>query len=267
MKTLQLAGFTYLLLTAGCCHQAPPPTLHNPAPPPVRGESTPPPVATFSVVGFDPETGDLGVAVQSKFFGVGSVVPWVEADTGAIATQSYANTSYGPAGLALLSQNKTAAETISHLTAHDTNHAQRQVGIVDNQGRSASFTGAKCNPWAGHYEGQFFGVQGNLLTGPEVVQAMAEAFTAARQVPDTELADWLMASLQAGQSAGGDKRGRQSAALVVGRAGAGYAGLNSRYIDLRVEDHPEPIKELFRLLEIHKAFYASAHRQKPSRRP
>ncbi len=224
-----------------------------------------PPVATFSVVGFDPATGDLGVAVQSKFFGVGSVVPWAKAKVGAIATQSYANTSYGPDGLVLLESGKSAQETLRQLTDADSGRDQRQVGVVDAQGRAASFTGAKCNAWAGHIEGTNFCVQGNILAGEEVVKAMAGAFEKARDVTNSELADWLMAALDAGQQAGGDKRGKQSAALLVVREKGGYAGKNDRYVDLRVEDHPEPIQELNRLLELHKKFYAGAHKNKPTR--
>ena len=225
-----------------------------------------PPVATFSVVGFDPETGDLGVAVQSKFFGVGSVVPWAKAKVGAIATQSYANVAYGPDGLALLAAGKTAKETLKQLTDVDDRRDSRQVGIVDAKGTSASFTGAKCNAWAGHREGTNFCVQGNILAGEDVVKAMAAAFATARQVEGSELADWLMASLEAGQTAGGDTRGKQSAALLVVREKSGYGNVNDRYIDLRVEDHPEPIIELSRLLEMHKKFYAGAHKNKPKRK-
>ena len=225
-----------------------------------------PPVATFSVVGFDPETGDLGVAVQSKFFGVGSVVPWAKAKVGAIATQSYANVAYGPDGLALLAAGKTAKETLKQLTDVDDRRDSRQAGIVDAEGTSASFTGAKCNSWAGHREGTNFCVQGNILAGEDVVKAMAAAFGTARQVEGSELADWLMASLEAGQTAGGDTRGKQSAALLVVREKSGYGNVNDRYIDLRVEDHPEPIIELSRLLEMHKKFYAGAHKNKPKRK-
>ncbi len=212
-------------------------------------------VATFSIVAFDPATGSLGVAVQSKFFGVGTVVPWAKAKVGAIATQSYANIEYGPDGLALLAQGKTARETLDQLTQADASRAKRQAGIVDAQGRVAAFTGAECSPWAGHIEGDNFCVQGNILAGEEVVASMAKAYRKARDVKDTELADWLMAALTAGQAAGGDKRGRQSSALLVVRENSGYAGKNDRFIDLRVEDHPRPIEELTRLLKIHKQFY------------
>ena len=222
-------------------------------------------VATFSIVGFDPATGDLGVAVQSKFFGVGSVVPWAKAKVGAIATQSSANITYGTEGLALLESGKSAKETLNQLTEKDSGRANRQAGIVDAKGNAASFTGEKCNAWAGHIEGTNYCVQGNILTGEEVVKAMASAYETARKVEGSELADWLMAALEAGQQAGGDKRGRQSAALLVVREKGGYAGKNDRYIDLRVEDHAEPIHELNRLLAVHKKFYAGAHRNKPKR--
>ena len=224
-----------------------------------------PVVATFSIVGFDPVTGDLGVAVESKFFGVGSVVPWAKAKVGAIATQSSANTTYGREGLTLLEAGKSARETLNQLTTGDSGRDNRQAGIVDAKGNAASFTGAKCNAWAGHIEGTNFCVQGNILTGEEVVKAMAAAYEKARKVENSELADWLTAALEAGQQAGGDKRGRQSAALLVVREKGGYGGRNDRYIDLRVEDHAEPIQELSRLLEMHKKFYSGAHRNKPKR--
>jgi uncharacterized Ntn-hydrolase superfamily protein len=224
-----------------------------------------PVVATFSIVGFDPDTGDLGVAVQSKFFGVGTVVPWAQAGVGAVATQSYANISYGVDGLALLAGGLSARETLNRLTAADEGRDRRQAGIVDAQGRVAAYTGSACNPWAGHFEGTNFCAQGNILAGEEVVKAMAAAFVAARAAPGSGLADWLMAALAAGQEAGGDTRGQQSAALLVVRAGAGYDGKNDRFIDLRVEDHAEPITELQRLLEIHKRFYRHAHENRPVR--
>ena len=252
-----------LLGTASCYTTSSPPSRS--LPPPVRGEISTPPVTTFSIVAFDPETGDLGVAVASKFFSVGTVVPWAKTKVGAIATQSYANISFGPDGLALLQSGKSAQETLRQLTAADPGRETRQVGIVDAQGHAASFTGAKCHGWAGHREGTNFCVQGNLLAGEKVVPAMAAAYEEARKNKGSELADWLMAALAAGQEAGGDKRGKQSAALLVVRDQAGYAGAGDRYIDLRVEDHPEPIQELARFLEIHKKFYASTHAKKPRR--
>jgi len=221
-------------------------------------------VATFSVVGFDPATGDLGVAVQSKFFGVGSVVPWAKARVGAIATQSSANVAYGPEGLALLASGRTARETLQQLAAADPRSATRQAGVVDSKGNAASFTGTNCNAWAGHRERTNFCVQGNILAGPEVVDEMARAYEAASAVEGSQLADWLMAALAAGQQAGGDKRGQQSAALLVVRDKAGFGGANDRFIDLRVEDHPKPIEELARLLEVHKKFYSGAHKRRPA---
>lgn len=227
-----------------------------------------PPVTTFSIVGFDPRTGDLGVAVESKFFGVGTVVPWAAADVGAVATQSYANIRFGPEGLRLLRKGGTAQSTLDTLIAGDNESALRQVGIVDAEGRAAAFTGEACHPWAGHHTGNHYTVQGNLLVSSKVVDAMQKAFESTREARDTdatELADWLMAALIAGQKAGGDRRGRQSAALLVVRKEAGYDGANDRYIDLRVEDHTHPIQELARLLAIHKSFYRQAHENPPSR--
>ncbi|MEW6306229.1 MAG: DUF1028 domain-containing protein [Verrucomicrobiota bacterium] len=225
-----------------------------------------PPVATYSIVAFDPATGELGVAVQSKFFGVGSVVPWAKAKVGAIATQSYANVTYGPAGLKLLAAGKSPQETLKLLTESDERREFRQVGIIDAQGRAAAFTGGKCTDWAGHIVGTNFAAQGNLLAGEAVVKDMAAAFLKAQQAEGSELADWLMAALAAAEQAGGDKRGRQSAALLVVREGAGFSGANDRYIDLRVEDHAQPVEELARLLEIHKRFYAGAHLKKAKER-
>jgi len=234
------------------------------SPPSAPSPAATPIVATFSIVGFDPATGDLGVAVQSKFFGVGSVVPWAKAKVGAIATQASANIGYGPEGLALLTSGRTASETLRQLTSADLRSSTRQAGIVDAKGNAASFTGTNCNAWAGHREGTNFCVQGNILAGPEVVDEMARAYERARTVEGSQLADWLMAALAAGQKAGGDKRGQQSAALLVVRDKAGYGGANDRFIDLRVEDHATPIEELARLLEIHKKFYANAHRKRPT---
>lgn len=205
-------------------------------------------VATFSIVGYDPATGDLGIAVESRFFAVGAVVPWAKAGVGAIATQSFANTTFGPKGLELLEQGKSAQETLDILVQGDPQADQRQAGVVDSQGRPATFSGAKCNPWAGGKTGKNYTAQGNILTGKEVVEAMASTFEATSSLP---LADRLVKALSAGQSAGGDSRGQQSAALLVVRAKGGYGGYNDRYIDLRVDDSPKPIEELARLLEIH----------------
>ena len=207
-----------------------------------------PSVATFSIVGCDPSNGDLGVAVQSKFFAVGAVVPWAEAGVGAIATQSWANTSYGRNGLKLLKSGLSAEQTLEHLISDDPGRATRQVGIVDAKGNVAHYTGDECNEWAGAVSGENYTAQGNILAGEAVVTAMAKAF----EETEGELADKLMAALFAGQGKGGDTRGEQSAALLVVRENSGYGGFNDRYIDLRVDDAEKPIEELQRLLEIHK---------------
>ncbi len=211
-----------------------------------------PPVATFSIVGYDPETGQLGIAVQSKFFAVGGVVPWAEAGVGAIATQSWANTTYGPNGLKLLKSGRSAEQTLERLIADDPGRATRQVGIVDAKGNVANYTGDACNEWAGAVSGRHYTAQGNILAGEAVVKAMGEAF----EETDGELADKLMAALFAGQEKGGDTRGQQSAALLVVQEGRGYGGFNDRYIDLRVDDAEKPIEELQRLFDIHKTLFA-----------
>lgn len=224
-----------------------------------------PPVGTYSIVGFDPATGDLGVAVQSKFFGVGTVVPWARAGVGAIATQSSANITYGPRGLDLLANGSTPEQTVRLLTETDEGRDSRQLGIVDAKGRAASHTGAKCNAWAGHIVRPNFAVHGNILAGEAVVKAMAAAYEKAQQTEGSQLADWLVAALHAGEGEGGDTRGRQSSALLVVREKGGYGRVTDRFIDLRVDDHPDPNVELSRLLEIHKRFYPSLHRNRPVR--
>jgi len=213
-----------------------------------------PTVATFSIVAFDPATGDLGVAVQSKFLGVGSVVPWAAAGVGAIATQAWANTSFGPTGLRILDAGNTPEQTIGKLVDRDPGRDTRQVGIVDAKGRVAAWTGKDCMDWAGHIEGKGFTVQGNILVGERVLEAMAEAF----RVSKAAFPERLVSALRAGQAAGGDKRGRQSAALLVVREAGGYAGHNDRYVDLRVEDHPKPIEELGRILALHRKIFEPA---------
>jgi uncharacterized Ntn-hydrolase superfamily protein len=241
-------------------------------PVPQRGRSeritvervTRPRANTFSIVAFDPGTGDLGIAVASKVLGVGSIVPYAKAGVGAIATQSAANTGYGPEGLILLAAGKTAKETARVLTGADGERETRQLGIVDAKGNVVAFSGSKCNGWFGHIQGDHFTVQGNLLAGEEVLKKMAADYEEARQTKDSELADWLMAALKAGDAAGGDKRGKQSAAILVVRDKAGYGG-NDRYIDLRVEDSEEPIAELDRLLKVHKQYFAWAHEHPPRR--
>src|SRR5258708_6230174 len=205
---------------------------------------------TFSIVARDPEAGELGIAVQSKFLAVGAVVPWAQAEVGAIATQAWANTTYGPGGLALLASGLSAKETIARLTGADDGRASRQVGIVAIHGEPATFTGDECFPWAGGHVGEHYSCQGNILVGEETVLSMARTF----EQTSGHLCDRLMAALAAGQSAGGDSRGQQSAALLVVREKGGYGGFNDRFIDLRVDDHPHPIEELQRILELHKLY-------------
>ncbi len=200
--------------------------------------------STFSIVAYDPETRDLGVAVQSKYFAVGSVVPRAEANVGAIATQAWANVSYGPDGLALLRRGLTPSEVVAKLTEADVSRERRQLGIVDARGNVASFTGSQCIPWAASRQGENYTAQGNILIGREVVEAMGDAFEASKG----ELADKLIESLEAGQKAGGDARGMQAAAILVVREGAGPFGYGDRYVDLRVDDHAQPIEELKRLV-------------------
>lgn len=209
------------------------------------------PVATFSIVACDPRTGDLGIAVQSRFLAVGAVVPWARAGVGAVATQSWANTAYGPDGLRLLEQGLSPSEALAALTRDDPQADQRQAGIVDAQGRSATYTGAGCYEWAGGVAGPNFAAQGNILVGEATVQAMAETF----QQSTGPLWHRLVAALAAGQHAGGDRRGQQSAALLVVRAGGGYGGFNDRMIDLRVDDSPQPIDELARLLDSYELLF------------
>ncbi|MEJ2516021.1 MAG: DUF1028 domain-containing protein [Gammaproteobacteria bacterium] len=203
-------------------------------------------VSTFSIVAYDPQTGDYGVAVQSRYFSVGDVVPHASAGTGAVATQARGNLRYGFEGLELLAQGMPAGEVISTLTGADPLSAERQLGVVDRKGVPATFTGADCLPWAGGLTGEHYAVQGNLLAGPQVVAAMAAAY----EVAPGDLAERLVYALAAGQAAGGDARGRQSAAVLVVRARGGYMGLTDRYVDLHVEDHETPIRELRRLLQI-----------------
>jgi uncharacterized Ntn-hydrolase superfamily protein len=201
---------------------------------------------TFSIVATDPERRDWGIAVASRFPCVGAVVPWARAGVGAVATQSWANTSFGPEGLALMGDGVTADEALDRLVAADEGRDDRQAGFVDASGGSATFTGATCMDWAGGIAGGGFAAQGNILAGEAVVQELARAFTQT----DGDLCDRLLAALVAGDAAGGDRRGRQSAALLVVREGGGYEGRNDRYIDLRVDDHADPIVELQRLFAV-----------------
>ena len=211
-------------------------------------------LSTFSIVGCDPDECEVGVAVQSKFLSVGAAVPWVIGGVGAVATQAWANTTYGPRALALLEDGKAPSEIITILTDSDEQREDRQLGIVDASGRSATFTGKRCMDWAGGKAGENFAAQGNILAGAGVVGALAQTFLNTKGC----LANRLVAALRAGQREGGDRRGNQSAALYIGKPGGGYAGFNDRYVDLRVDDHSEPIEELARILELHKLYFFKA---------
>ena len=209
-----------------------------------------PVVATFSIVARNPETGELGVAVQSKFIAVGSVVPWAKAGVGAIATQAYANPQYGPEGLELLAKGRAADAVVDELTSKDARREIRQLGVVDAKGKAATYTGAKCNAWAGGLAEADVCVQGNILAGEAVPAAMLKAFKEGKG----DFGDRLIAALQAGQDAGGDIRGQQSASLLIVREGWGY-GATDRYRDLRVDDHPAPIAELKRIYDLHRDIF------------
>lgn len=209
-------------------------------------------IATFSIVGRDPITNELGVAVASRFFAVGSVVPWAEANVGAVATQSFANTSFGWRGLELLRLGLDPEETINLLLRTDDNPEKRQLGIVSADGKSATYTGSECISWAGGRNGLNYAIQGNILTGESVVTSMEKVFL---ETTGT-LAERLYAALLAGDKEGGDSRGKQSAALIIVKEGAGYGGYTDLAIDIRVDDHPEPFQELGRLLQIAQVNYA-----------
>lgn len=202
---------------------------------------------TFSIVARSEDGESWGVAVASRYLGVGSAVPAAAAGVGAIATQAYANVSYKREGLALLGEGATAEVVVQRLIEDDPGRAQRQVGIVDAGGGSASFTGEDCMPWAGGRTGANYAIQGNILTGPEVVEAMERAFTTSTG----PLGKRLHTALLAGDEAGGDRRGRQSAAIFVVKDAAGYGGFDDVLIDLRVDDHHDPVNELGRLLDLH----------------
>jgi uncharacterized Ntn-hydrolase superfamily protein len=189
--------------------------------------------------------------VQSKFIAVGAVVPWAKAKVGAVATQAFANTTFGPDGLARLAKGEAPKDALAALLAKDDGREHRQVGLVAANGASASFTGKECMDWAGGIEGEGFCVQGNILAGERVVKEMARAFREAKG----DLGERLLAALEAGQEAGGDRRGKQSAALLVVHEGWGYGGGDDRYRDLRVDDHPEPIHELARIYQLHKKIF------------
>ncbi|HEX4825863.1 MAG TPA: DUF1028 domain-containing protein [Candidatus Polarisedimenticolaceae bacterium] len=209
--------------------------------------AAPPQPATFSIVAADPEAGEVGVAVASRFFAVGTVVPFAEAGVGAVATQAFANTTFGPRGLELLARGLKADEVVRVLTRDDDGREQRQLGVVTAAGDAATYTGTKCNAWAGGRSGPSYAVQGNILTGADVPAAMEKAFL---DTKGKTLGERLYAAIVAGDKAGGDSRGHQSAALVVVRAKGGYGGFTDRAIDLRVDDAQDPIGELGRLLGI-----------------
>jgi uncharacterized Ntn-hydrolase superfamily protein len=216
-------------------------------------------VSTYSICACELEAKQWGIAVQSKFLAVGSVVPWAELLVGAIATQSYANPRYGPDGLGLLRQGLPAEEVVAQLTDADDDRAQRQLGIVDGEGRAATYTGAECHEWAGGRTGPGYAAQGNILVSADTVDALAETFEATARKP---LVERLLDCLDAAQAAGGDRRGQQSAALLVVGPEQGYAGLSDTVADLRVDDHERPLEELRRLFEIHQELFVRTPREK-----
>ena len=251
MKSVRFIGAALIVL--GCAWIA-----SRPARP-----SADPLVSTFSIVAIDPDNGDLGVAVQSKFPNLRPVVPWAEAGVGAVATQSMANVSFGPKGLTLMRNGATAEEALNILIANDSARESRQVGLVDAKGNSATWTGSECFDWAGGVAGENwagrsvivagkgFAAQGNILVGKPTVEAIAKTF----QSTKGSLADRLVAAIVAGGKAGGDRRGEQSAALLVKRKGAGYDGTTDDYIDISIYDHVTPLKELERLYQLHKLYF------------
>jgi uncharacterized Ntn-hydrolase superfamily protein len=209
-------------------------------------------VATYSIVACDLDADQWGVAVQSKFLGVGAIVPWAEPHVGAIATQAFANPRYGPEGLALLRDGLSAEEVVERLTAADDGRAERQLGIVDGEGRSATYTGAECNEWAGGRAGTCYAAQGNILVSEATVDALATTFEAGGDAP---LSTRLLDCLDAAQAAGGDSRGQQSAALLVVQRDAGYAELSDSLVDVRIDDHEGPLDELRRLYDLHREVF------------
>lgn len=215
-------------------------------------------VATYSIAACDPEARQWGVAVESKFLAVGSVVPWAEPGVGAVATQAHANPTFGPDGLSLLRQGLPADEVVERLVAADDGRDERQLGVVDAKGRSASWTGAECFEWAGHRNGSCYAAQGNILVGAETVDALAETF---EETPGLPLAERLLGCLTAAQAAGGDRRGQQSGSLYVVERDGGYAGLSDVVVDLRVDDDEHPIEELRRLYAIHQRLFGTTPRE------
>lgn len=210
-------------------------------------------IATFSIVAYDSDRREWGVAVQSKFLAAAAVVSWAQAGAEAVATQAHANLTYGPQGLEMMDKGLPAEDTIEALISTDEHRAMRQVGLVDREGRASAYTGADCIEWAGHVVGVGFTCQGNILVRG-TVEAMARRFEQVRRGPG-ELADWLLQALAAGQAAGGDKRGRQAAGVLVVRENGGYGGDNDRYLDLRVDDDPKPIQKLMELVEMHHLYF------------
>lgn len=210
-------------------------------------------ISTFSIVAYDPQRREWGVAVQSKFLAAAAVVSWARANAGAVATQSYANLAYGPDGLDMLARGMAAEDVIQSLIKEDEEFETRQVGVVDSMGNAAAFTGAGCHAWAGHRVGEGYACQGNILI-PGTIEAMAQKFEELRG-GEGELADWLVASLAAGQDAGGDSRGRQAAGVLVVREQGGYGNRTDRYLDLRVDDDPFPVKKLYKLVQMHHLFF------------
>ncbi|HEV3478215.1 MAG TPA: DUF1028 domain-containing protein, partial [Gaiellaceae bacterium] len=209
-------------------------------------------VSTYSIAACDLERGQWGVAVQSKFLAVGSIVPWAEPHVGAIATQAYANPRYGPDGLAHLRDGLTAEQVVERLTAADEGREHRQLGVVDSNGDSASFTGSECTEWAGGRTGRCYAAQGNILVSRDTVDALADTFEENAGKP---LAERLLECLDAAQAAGGDRRGQQSASLLVVEKDRGYAGLSDSLVDLRVDDHERPLEELRRVYELHQSLF------------
>jgi uncharacterized Ntn-hydrolase superfamily protein len=209
-------------------------------------------ISTYSIAASDLERGQWGVGVQSKFLAVGSIVPWAEPHVGAVATQAYANPRYGPEGLVHLRQGLTAEQVVERLTAADEGREHRQLGVVDRDGDSASFTGRECTEWAGGRTGRCYAAQGNILVSRETVDALAETFEENAGKP---LAERLLDCLDAAQAAGGDRRGQQSASLLVVEKDGGYAGLSDSLVDLRVDDHEQPLEELRRLYELHQSLF------------
>ena len=223
----------------------------------VRHRLLRPLVSTYSICTCDLEARQWGVAVQSKFLAVGSIVPWAEPLVGAVATQAWANPRYGSDGLALLREGLSAKDAVAHLTAADDDRSQRQLGIVDGKGRGATYTGTECSDWAGGRVGPGYAAQGNILASAETVDALAETFEATARAP---LVERLLDCLDAAQAAGGDRRGQQSAAILVVGPEQGYAGLSDVLVDLRVDDHERPLEELRRLFGIHQELFGRTPR-------